>query len=212
MKYDRIAAKFRFESGTQIDELAIAWDGIEDLKGHLKKAVKKFAKLQDKLFADDRYALLLIFQGMDAAGKDITIKRVTTGVNPAGFETRSFKAPSYEHNDHNFLWRYWQAMPARGHIGLFNRSYYEEVLVVRVHPEIIQSQQLANKNVDDSFEAQRFRDFRGMEEHLASNGVVVVEFFLNVSKEEQCKRLLTRLEESEKHWKFSPRDVDEREH
>ena len=174
--------------------------------------MKQFARLQEKLFADDRYALLLIFQGMDAAGKDSTIKKVTTGVNPAGFETRSFKAPTYEHNDHNFLWRHWQAMPARGHIGLFNRSYYEEALVVRVHPEIIQGQQLANKNVNDAFWEQRFRDFRGMEEHLAANGVVVVKFFLHVSKEEQRQRLLARLAESDKHWKFNPRDVDEREH
>lgn len=211
MKHDKIAATFRFREGTRIAGLETRWDGIDHPKEHRKKAVKQFAQLQDRLFADDRYALLLIFQGMDAAGKDSTIKKVTTGVNPAGFETRSFKAPTYEHNDHNFLWRHWQAMPARGHIGLFNRSYYEEVLVVRVHPEIIQAQQLASKNVNDAFWEQRYRDFRGMEEHLAANGVVVVKFFLNVSREEQRQRLLARLEESEKHWKFNPRDVDERE-
>ncbi len=211
MKNQDLAERFRYQPGALITEAKTRWKGIDDPKEQLRKAVKRIAKLQEKLYADDRFALLLIFQGMDAAGKDSTIKKVLTGVNPTGFETRSFKAPTYEHNDHNFLWRHWQVMPARGHIGIFNRSYYEEVLVVRVHPEIIQGQQLANKNTNDAFWEQRFKDFRGMEDHLASNGVVVVKFFLNVSKEEQRVRLLARLNDVDKLWKFNSRDVDERE-
>jgi PPK2 family polyphosphate:nucleotide phosphotransferase len=212
MKNQDIAERFRYQAGTLITEARTRWKGFNDPKSQLRKAVKRISKLQEKLYADDRFALLLIFQGMDGAGKDSTIKKVLTGVNPAGFETRSFKAPTYEHNDHNFLWRHWQAIPARGHIGIFNRSYYEEVLVVRVHPEIIQAQQLASKNTNDAFWEQRFKDFRGMEDHLAANGVAVVKFFLNVSKEEQRVRLLARLNDVDKLWKFNPRDVDEREH
>ncbi|MEZ5596223.1 MAG: polyphosphate kinase 2 family protein [Pseudomonadales bacterium] len=212
MKNDEIAKLFRFEPGTTIRSLPTRWAGLDDARKHRKDAVKRIARLQEKLFADDRFALLLIFQGMDAAGKDSTIKKVTTGVNPAGFETHSFKAPTYEHNDHNFLWRHWRLMPAKGHIGIFNRSYYEEVLVVRVHPELVLNQQLANRTVNDAFWAQRYRDFTAMEEHLCTNGVVVLKFFLNVSKDEQRKRLLARLDEPAKHWKFNPRDVDEREH
>jgi len=212
MKNQEITERFRYQSGTRIAEARTRWKGLDDPKVQLQKAVKRISKQQEKLFADDRFTLLLIFQGMDGAGKDSTIKKVLTGVNPAGFETRTFKAPTYEHDDHNFLWRHWQAMPARGHIGIFNRSYYEEVLVVRVHPEIIQGQQLANKNTNDAFWEQRFKDFRGMEEHLVANGVVVVKFFLNVSKEEQRLRLIARLNDSGKLWKFNPRDVDEREH
>ena len=212
MKNQEITERFRYQSGTLITEAKTRWKSLEDPKEQLQKAVKRISKLQEKLFADDRFTLLLIFQGMDAAGKDSTIKKVLTGVNPAGFETRTFKAPTYEHNDHNFLWRHWQAMPARGYIGIFNRSYYEEVLVVRVHPEIIQGQQLVNKNTNDAFWEQRFKDFRSMEEHLVANGVVLVKFFLNVSKEEQRLRLIARLNDTGKLWKFNPRDVDEREH
>ena len=212
MKFERFTKVFRYQQGSRITETATNWNDLESPKEQLDKAVKTIAKQQTKLFADDRYALLLIFQGMDGAGKDSTIKNVLTGVNPAGIETHSFKAPTYEHNDHNFLWRHWNAMPARGHIGIFNRSYYEEVLVVRVHPEIIQGQQHVNKTINDSFWEQRYRDFRGMEEHLAANGVVIAKFFLNVSREEQRKRLLARLDDPEKYWKFNPRDVDEREH
>lgn len=211
MKNQEIAERFRYQAGTRIAEARTRWKGLDEPKEQLQKAVKRISKLQEKLYADNRFTLLLIFQGMDGAGKDSTIRKVLTGVNPAGIETRSFKAPTYEHNDHNFLWRHWLAMPERGHIGVFNRSYYEEVLVVRVHPEIIQSQQLVNKNTNDAFWEQRFRDFRGMEEHLAANGTVVTKFFLNVSKEEQRLRLLARLKDSDRLWKFNPRDVDERE-
>ena len=209
-KYAKLADRFRYKPGTAIAAYPTHWQGIEKPKSHLKSAVKRFSDLQEKLYADDRFALLLVFQGMDAAGKDSTIKKVTSGVNPAGFQTHSFKAPTYEHNDRNFLWRHWAAMPARGMVGIFNRSYYEEVLVVRVHPEIVDSRKTPHKDINEQFWQQRFEDFRGMESHLNANGVEVVKFFLNVSKEEQRERLLARLDRPEKNWKFNPSDVDER--
>ena len=211
-KYAKLADRFRYKPGTAIAAYPTHWQGIEKPKSHLKSAVKRFSDLQEKLYADDRFALLLVFQGMDAAGKDSTIKKVTSGVNPAGFQTHSFKAPTYEHTDHNYLWRHWAAMPPRGMIGMFNRSYYEETLVVRVHPEILDERKIPHKKVNEAFWQQRFADFRSMEEHLSANGVVVVKFFLNVSKDTQRERLLSRLDVPEKHWKFNPRDVDERVH
>ena len=209
-KHENLARQFRYRPGTALSAYPNRWDGLDDPKDHLKDTVEEFSDLQEKLYADDRFALLLVFQGMDAAGKDSTIKKVTSGVNPAGFQTHSFKAPTYEHNDRNFLWRHWAAMPARGMIGIFNRSYYEEVLVVRVHPEIVDSRKTPHKDINEQFWQQRFEDFRGMESHLNANGVEVVKFFLNVSKEEQRERLLARLDRPEKNWKFNPSDVDER--
>lgn len=181
-----------------------------DAKKAVEQSVEEFAELQEMLYADNKHSLLLVFQGMDAAGKDSTIEKVTSGVNPAGFQVFSFKKPSSEEMDHNFLWRCWQRMPERGRIGIYNRSYYEEVLVVKVHPAIVQARQLPNKKVDKKFWEQRYHDISQMEQHLANNGTRVVKFFLNVSKEEQRQRFLSRLERPEKYWKFSSADLRER--
>jgi PPK2 family polyphosphate:nucleotide phosphotransferase len=164
------------------------------------------------LYAHDRYALLLVFQAMDAAGKDGTIRAVLSGVNPAGCHVTSFKVPSAEELDHDFLWRTTRNLPERGRIGVFNRSYYEEVLVVRVHPEFLGAQRLPNGVNNRNFWQWRYESIREHEQHLARNGTVILKFFLNVSKDEQRKRFLSRLEEPEKHWKFSEKDVAEREH
>ena len=181
-------------------------------KSRLKVAVQQMDELQKALYADDRHALLLIFQGMDAAGKDSTIRAVMQGINPAGCQVFSFKKPSQTELDHDFLWRLARALPERGRIGIFNRSHYEEVLVVRVHPEILESQRLPNDVDLDTLWQQRFQSIRGFEEHLARNGTVVVKFWLNVSRREQKKRFLSRLESPEKHWKFKPADIAERRH
>lgn len=181
-------------------------------KKRLKKLVKQFNELQRKLYADDRFAVLLIFQAMDAAGKDGTIRAVTTGVNPAGFQVSSFKVPTPEELDHDFLWRTSRRLPERGRVGIFNRSYYEEVLVVRVHPEFLENQRLPPVNSLDELWANRFESIRAHEKHLAENGVLILKFWLNVSKEEQRQRFLARLKEPEKNWKFSEKDVQERQY
>lgn len=178
----------------------------------LAECVAEIAELQQVLYAHDRYALLLIFQAMDAAGKDGTIRAVLSGVNPAGCHVTSFKVPSAEELDHDFLWRTTRHLPERGRIGVFNRSYYEEVLVVRVHPEFLGAQRLPNGASGKNFWEGRYESIREHEQHLARNGTVILKFFLNVSKDEQRKRFLSRLEEPEKHWKFSAKDVAEREH
>ena len=178
----------------------------------LASGVKLLAELQDRLYAQDRWAVLLIFQAMDAAGKDGAIKHVMSGVNPQGCEVYSFKAPSDEELDHDFLWRCAKRVPERGRIGIFNRSYYEEVLVVRVHPEILQKQKLPPERITKRIWPERFEDIRGFERYLGRNGVVVRKFFLHVSRDEQKKRFLERLENPEKHWKFSSADVAERGH
>ena len=210
--HESLADALRYVPGEKLSERPTRWEMLEDPKDWLKDTVEEFEDLQEKLYADDRFALLLIFQGMDAAGKDSTIKRVTSGVNPAGFEIHSFKQPTYEHLDHAFMWRHWGKLPARGRIGIFNRSYYEEALVVRVHPEILLDRKVPELVVDHSLWQRRFADFRATEAHLDHNGVKVVKFFLNVSKDEQKERLLARLDRPEKHWKFNPRDVAERAH
>jgi len=176
----------------------------------LKHLTRKIAELQRALYADDRYALLLIFQAMDAAGKDGTIRAVTTGVNPAGFQVFAFKQPSDEELDHDFLWRTAKRLPERGRIGIFNRSYYEETLVVRVHPEYLGSQKLPKlpKQLDDLWE-HRFESIRGHEQHLNANGIKVVKFWLNVSHEEQHARFVARIDNPDKSWKFSAGDVAE---
>jgi PPK2 family polyphosphate:nucleotide phosphotransferase len=176
----------------------------------LARGVDLLAELQDKLYAQDRRSLLVIFQAMDAAGKDGTIKHVMSGVNPAGVQVNSFKAPSAEELDHDYLWRCVRALPERGRIGIFNRSYYEEVLVVRVHREILAGQKLPPECVDKDIFKDRLRDIARFEDYLARNGTHVVKFFLHVSCDEQKKRFLERIEQPEKNWKFAAGDVAER--
>jgi PPK2 family polyphosphate:nucleotide phosphotransferase len=175
-----------------------------------KGLVREFRELQRVLYAHDQYAVLLIFQALDAAGKDGTIRRVMTGVNPAGFQVFSFKQPSAEELDHDFLWRTSKRLPERGRIGVFNRSYYEEVLVVRVHPEFLGAQKLPAEFDLQSLWEERYASIREHEKHLAQNGTMILKFWLNVSKDEQKERFLSRLNEPEKHWKFAPKDVKER--
>lgn len=178
----------------------------------LQQSIKEMAELQDKLYAQDRWGVLLIFQALDAAGKDGAIKHVMSGVNPQGCQVYSFKAPSSEELNHDFLWRTTRCLPERGHIGIFNRSYYEEVLVVRVHPEILKNERMPERLLSNSFWEERFEDIRNFERYLGRNGIVVRKFFLNVSKKEQKRRFLERLDTPEKNWKFSVGDVREREH
>ncbi|AFY35450.1 Polyphosphate:AMP phosphotransferase [Calothrix sp. PCC 7507] len=181
-----------------------------DAEGKLETDIQRLANYQDILYAQNTYALLIIFQAMDAAGKDSTIKHVMSGVNPQGCQVFSFKAPSAEELDHDYLWRSMKALPERGRIGIFNRSYYEEVLVARVHPEILQNQQLPNFIQGNQIWKQRFEEINNFEKYLTNNGVVVIKFFLNVSKTEQKKRFLDRIASPEKNWKFSVNDVRER--
>ena len=171
---------------------------------------KRLNDFQEKLYAQDRWSLLLVFQGMDAAGKDSAIKSIFDGVNPQGCEVTSFKQPSTRELDHDFLWRSMIALPERGRIGIFNRSYYEECLVVRVHPEILAKQKIPPKLVTKNIWRERFEDIASVERYLARNGTVILKFFLNVSKQEQRKRFLDRLEEPAKNWKFSMADISER--
>jgi len=178
----------------------------------LRDGVKWLAEEQNVLYAQDRWSVLLIFQAMDAAGKDGTIKHVMSGVNPQGVDVTSFKQPSAEELDHDWMWRSWRALPARGHIGIFNRSYYEEVLVVKVHPELLVHQKLPAELRGEEIWARRYRDMRNFERYLADNGTVVLKFFLHLSKAEQKRRFLARLDEPEKNWKFSASDVRERRH
>jgi PPK2 family polyphosphate:nucleotide phosphotransferase len=168
--------------------------------------------MQEKLYADDHWAVLLIFQAMDAAGKDSTIKHVMSGVNPQGVQVYSFKAPSDEELDHDFLWRTNRCLPERGRIGIFNRSYYEEVLVVRVHPELLDRQRIPKPLAGNGIWKGRYQDINCFERYLTRNGIAVVKFFLNVSKKEQKRRFLARLDEPDKLWKFSANDVHERQH
>jgi PPK2 family polyphosphate:nucleotide phosphotransferase len=177
----------------------------------LAKGIAEMSQLQDTLYAQDRWAVLLIFQAMDAAGKDGAIKHVMSGVNPQGCQVFSFKAPSSEDLNHDFLWRTTKCLPERGHIGIFNRSYYEEVLVVRVHPEILKNERLPESLVTKNLWRNRFEDICCFEKYLSRNGVVVRKFFLNVSKKEQKRRFLERLETPDKNWKFSAADIKERQ-
>jgi PPK2 family polyphosphate:nucleotide phosphotransferase len=184
----------------------------EQAKEWLAKGIEWLADLQEKLYADAHWALLLIFQAMDAAGKDGAIKHVMSGVNPQGCEVFSFKAPSALELDHDFMWRTMRCFPERGRIGIFNRSYYEDVLVVRVHPELLANQKIPPSLVTKDIWKERFHDINAFERYLTRNGVVVRKFFLHVSKKEQKRRFLSRLEEPEKNWKFSPNDAKEREY
>jgi len=177
---------------------------------HVMKGLKRLEELQELLYAHDRYALLLIFQGMDAAGKDSVIKHVMSGVNPQGTQVHSFKQPSAEELDHDFLWRTTKALPERGRIGIFNRSYYEEVLVVRVHETLLDAQKLPAKCITRHIWDERFEDIRAYERHLWRNGTIVRKFFLNVSRGEQRRRFLARIDDPAKNWKFSSGDLVER--
>jgi len=178
----------------------------------LRKGIESMAALQDKLYAQDRWAVLLIFQAMDAAGKDGVIKHVMSGVNPQGCEVHSFKTPSVEELNHDPLWRTMQRLPERGKIGIFNRSYYEEVLIVRVHPEVLHNERTPPQLISKHIWKERFQDINGFERYLSRNGIVVRKFFLNLSRNEQKKRFLARLNEPRKNWKFSAPDVHERQY
>jgi len=178
----------------------------------LRVNLAELAQAQELLYANDIYAVLVVFQAMDAAGKDGTIKHVMSGVNPQGCQVFSFKKPSSEDLDHNFLWRYMKALPERGRIGIFNRSYYEDVLVVRVHPEILGQAKLPPGKRNEQFWQDRYDDINSFERHLVRNGTLILKFFLNVSKAEQKRRFLERLDDPEKHWKFSTADLAERGH
>jgi PPK2 family polyphosphate:nucleotide phosphotransferase len=192
-----------FMDGTKLSK-----DNADEL---LAKSQKEMAKMQDVLWASNNFSLLIILQGMDAAGKDGIIKHVMSGVNPQGCEVTSFKAPTAEELDHDFLWRCINVMPGKGKIGIFNRSYYEEVLVVRVHPDYLVNQRLPYKDYGQSFWNDRYHSINELEKHLVRNGTVIIKIFLNVSMEEQRSRLLERIETPEKRWKFNPNDVKERE-
>lgn len=217
MKTGKLADTFRVDDGKHFRLKNFDpgdtghWKSKEHAEETLLERVARTAELQDKLYAQDSWALLLIFQAMDAAGKDGAIKHVMSGVNPQGCEVNAFKAPSADELQHDFLWRTTRVLPERGHIGIFNRSYYEEVLVVRVHPKILEGQKIPSSLVGKKIWDERFEDICSFEKHMARSGTVIRKFFLNVSKKEQKKRFLKRLEEPEKNWKFSPSDVRERE-
>jgi PPK2 family polyphosphate:nucleotide phosphotransferase len=179
--------------------------------GRLEHGIERLVALQEKLYAQDRWSVLLIFQAMDAAGKDSAIKHVMSGVNPQGTEVYSFKRPSEEELDHDYLWRTTKALPERGRIGIFNRSYYEELLVVRVHPEVLARQKMPPSLVTPRIWSQRFEDINAFEQYLARNGTLILKFFLHVSKDEQRRRLLERLDQPAKNWKFEAGDLPERE-
>ncbi|MFO1284035.1 MAG: polyphosphate kinase 2 family protein [Burkholderiales bacterium] len=205
-------AKFRLKDHDPGDTGDLDDEDKPRAKEALEVGKQALAQMQDMLYAQDRWSVLLVFQAMDAAGKDGAIKHVMSGINPQGCQVYSFKAPSSEELDHDFLWRCMRALPERGRIGIFNRSYYEEVLVVKVHREFLASQRLPPSLVDKSIWERRYRSIRGAERHLAQNGTLILKFFLNVSRAEQKKRFLERIDEPAKNWKFSAGDVKERAH
>ena len=203
---------FRLKDFDPGDTLQFSEKDKQRAKAALALGIKAMAELQDKLYAQDKWAVLLIFQAMDAAGKDGAIKHVMSGVNPQGCQVFSFKSPSAEELDHGYLWRCMKVSPNRGHIGIFNRSYYEETLVVRVHPEFLATQKIPPSLVTKNIWTERFDDIRHFEQYLTHNGIVVRKFFLHVSKKEQKRRFLERIENPDKNWKFSASDASEREH
>jgi PPK2 family polyphosphate:nucleotide phosphotransferase len=204
--------RFRLKRIDPGDTLHLGSEDKPRAKEALATGIEALTQLQDMLYAQDRWAVLLIFQAMDAAGKDGAIKHVMSGVNPQGCQVNSFKAPSREDLDHDFLWRSTKSLPERGRIGIFNRSYYEETLVVRVHPELLAGQQIPPELVTKRIWQERFEDIRALERYLGRNGVAICKFFLHVSKKEQKKRFIDRLEDRDKNWKFSANDAKEREH
>jgi PPK2 family polyphosphate:nucleotide phosphotransferase len=217
-KGSKLVAPYRIENGKKFrlkdydpgDTQGL--DLKEEVDGVLKQHIERLNDLQEKLYAQDRWAVLLIFQAMDSAGKDSAIRHVMSGVNPQGCQVYSFKEPSTEDLSHEFLWRASKGLPQRGHIGIFNRSYYEEVLVVRVHPPLLRNEHLPPALVTKKIWKERFEDINAYERYLERNGTMVRKFFLHVSKEEQRRRFLRRLDDPDKHWKFSESDVREREH
>ena len=217
MKKSELAQRYRIDSGKKFRladfEPADTWKlkSKEHAQKWLEEGVARLSELQDLLYAQNQWSVLLIFQAMDAAGKDSTIKHVMSGVNPQGCQVYSFKVPSDEDLSHDFLWRATKCLPERGRIGIFNRSYYEEVLVVRVHPEWLSRQKLPSSLVTRDIWKERFESINGLEQHLARNGVVILKFFLHVSKKQQRDRFLERLEDPSKHWKFSAADMRERQ-
>lgn len=208
----RVEAGQKLRLGQRPTAVAPLYRDADDYEGQLRAQVKRLAELQNLLYAHNRYSLLLIFQAMDAAGKDSVIKHVMSGVNPQGCQVYSFKHPSAQELDHDFLWRTSQCLPERGRIGIFNRSYYEEVLVVRVHPEILKAQSLPEDAArPPRLWKERYDSINQLERHLHRNGTRVVKFFLHLSREEQRRRFLARLDDPAKNWKFSAADLDERE-
>ncbi len=209
--------KYIVKPGTKLNLAALKTDDTgsftskKEAEKDLKKNIKEMIELQSKLYADDRYSLLLIFQAMDAAGKDSTIKHVMSGLNPQGTHVVSFKQPSAEELNHDYLWRVHKALPERGRIGIFNRSYYEEVLVVRVH-NLIEKQKVPQELIGNDIWSKRFDDINSFEKYLYDNGTIILKFFLHVSKAEQKKRFLERIEDKTKNWKFSDSDLKEREY
>jgi PPK2 family polyphosphate:nucleotide phosphotransferase len=217
MSLAKFAKKYRVDDPDKfrIDEWDSADTGKLDIdkkeaKDLLTEGVERLSDLQERLYAQDRWAMLLIFQAMDAAGKDSVIEHVMKGVNPQGCEVHSFKQPSQEELDHDFMWRTNRRLPERGKIGIFNRSYYEEVLVVRVHPGLLAKEKMPEKLVTKDIWKERFKDIRAFERYLARNGTVILKFFLHVSKEEQKRRFLERIDNPAKNWKFAMGDVEER--
>jgi PPK2 family polyphosphate:nucleotide phosphotransferase len=216
----KLAKPFRVEDGKRFrlkdvdpgDTLDLTSEDKPRAKEALAMGVDVLAELQDRLYAQDRWAVLLIFQAMDAAGKDGAIKHVMSGVNPQGCQVYSFKAPTSEDLDHDYLWRCLKSLPERGRIGIFNRSYYEETLVVRVHPEYLEHQKLPPAVVTKDIWKERFEDITNVERYLTRNGVLIRKFFLHVSRKEQKRRFLERVENPEKYWKFSANDANERAH
>jgi PPK2 family polyphosphate:nucleotide phosphotransferase len=216
----RLAGKYRVDKGKGFrlkhldpsDTAGLGKEFKDEAKELVQRGVQRMAELQEKLYAQDHWGVLLLFQAMDAAGKDSAIEHVMSGVNPQGCEVTAFKQPSSDELDHDYLWRTTRALPARGTIGIFNRSYYEEVLVVRVHPELLERQHLPKTCIEKDVFENRYEDIVGYERYLNRNGIVVRKFFLNVSRAEQKRRFLSRIDEPEKNWKFSVADVHEREY
>jgi PPK2 family polyphosphate:nucleotide phosphotransferase len=217
MDFDRIARRFRVDQPRRFrladhdpaDCCGLTIDKAE-AKALLSEGIARLAELQQRLYASNSWSVLIVLQGMDAAGKDSLIKHVMSGLNPQGVEVHPFRAPAPEELDHDFLWRVNRRLPARGRIGIFNRSHYEEVLVVRVHRDLLERQRLPDGLDGGDVWKNRFEDIRAFEQHLARNGTLVLKFFLNVSREEQRRRFLARLDEPDKRWKFSMGDVEER--
>ena len=206
--FSNISSEFRF--GGELSKHATRVDLDVDLKDDLQEHVERIRDRQEVLYADGSRALLVVFQGMDCAGKDSTIKHVFSGVNPQGVHVANFREPTHNEIAHSYLWRYWRQMPRRGRIGVFNRSHYEEVLVMRVHPEYFELRDIPTPKLNEAFWEQRLQDLLGLEDHLERNGIHVIKIFLNLSKEEQRQRLLGRINRPHKHWKFDPRDLTER--
>ncbi|HEY7164608.1 MAG TPA: ADP-polyphosphate phosphotransferase [Candidatus Binatia bacterium] len=209
---------FRIREGKNVNlkkwstEVKPYYESEDEMKERLRDHIEQMSELQSMLYSSNMYAVLLIFQAMDAAGKDSAIKHVMSGVNPQGCQVFSFKHPSMEELDHDFLWRTTRALPERGRIGIFNRSYYEEVLIVRVHPELLEAEGVPEHAHGEKLWKQRYKSIRDLEAHLHRNGTRIVKFFLHLSKGEQRKRFLARIDEPDKNWKFSSGDVEERKH